>query len=113
MDEELIFDWIKEADGVFSIGKHVESEIIPFINGLEACKRPVHKIYLPSYPLELFEIQREVNEKKVHGTQNISVMTGNAHDLEISGLDFPLAISSIAVALEHIKNFDDVRTTSS
>ena len=110
VDEELIFDWMKEADVVFSIGKHVESDIIPFINGLEVCKRPVHKMYLPSYPLESFEIQKEVNKEKVHGTQNISMMTGETHDLEISGLDFPLAISSIAAASEHIKNFNDVRT---
>ena len=100
---------MKEADVVFSIGKHVESEMIPFINGLEASRRPVYKIYLPSYLLESFEIQREVNGKKVHGTQNISMMTGETHDLEINGLDLPLAISSIAAASEHIKNFDDVR----
>ena len=110
VDEELIFDWLKEADVVFSIGKHVESEVIPYVSGLEASKRPIHRIYLPAYPLEFFDIQREVKEKKVHGTQNISMMTAEAHDLEVSGLDFPLAISSIAAASEHIKNFDDVRT---
>ena len=110
VDEELIFDWLKESDVVFSIGKHVESEVIPYVNGLEDSKKPVHRIYLPAHPLEFFDIQREIKEKKVHGTQNISMMTAEAHDLEVSGLDFPLAVSSIAAASEHIKNFDDVRT---
>ena len=110
VDEELIFDWLKEADVVFSIGKHVESEVIPYVSGLEASTKPIHRIYLPAYPLEFFDIQREVKEKKVHGTQNISMMTAEARDLEVSGLDFPLAVSSIAAASEHIKNFDDVRT---
>ena len=110
VDEQLIFDALKEADVVFSIGKHVESEVIPYVSGLEASTRPTHRIYLPAYPLEFFDIQREVKEKKVHGTQNISMMTAEAHDLEVSGFDFPLAVSSIAAASEHIKNFDDVRT---
>ena len=68
MDEQLIFDALKEADVVFSIGKHVESEVIPYVSGLEASTRPTHRIYLPAYPLEFFDIQREVKEKKVHGT---------------------------------------------
>ena len=37
------------------------------------------------------------------GLQNISMMTAEAHDLEVSGFDFPLAVSSIAAASEHIK----------
>ena len=54
VDEDTLLEWLVEVDIVFSVGKAVESEIIPFITSLAPEQRPTHKLYIPSYPLELF-----------------------------------------------------------
>ena len=110
-DEDMLLEWLSEADIVFSIGKVVESEIISCIASLDPEQQPIHKLYIPGYPLELFKVRRAATErKKLQGTQNVTLMTGNRKDLEISGLDFPLAVASTARASKHILEFDGVKT---
>ena len=73
IDEDSLLEWLSEADVIFSVGKAVESEIISAIASLPPEERPGHKLYIPSYPLELFNIHRdEVEGNKVQGTQNIT-----------------------------------------
>ena len=110
-DEDMLLEWLSEADIVFSIGKAVESEIISCISSLDPEQQPIHKLYIPGYPLELFNVRRAATErKKLQGTQNVTLMTGDRKDLEISGLDFPLAVASAARASKHILEFDGVKT---
>ena len=110
-DEDMLLEWLSEADIVFSIGKAVESEIISCIASLDPEQQPIHKLYIPGYPLELFKVRRAATErKKLQGTQNVTLMTGDRKDLEISGLDFPLAVASAARASKHILEFDGVKT---
>ena len=52
IDDETLLDWLNEADIIFSVGKAVENELLPYITALDPEKKPVHKIYIPSYPLE-------------------------------------------------------------
>ena len=52
-DEDILLEWLSEADIVFSVGKEIESEIISSIASLAPEQRPIHKMYIPSYPLEL------------------------------------------------------------
>ena len=74
-------------------------------------EKPVHKLYIPSYPIELFNVRQEtVQGNKIRGTQNVTMMTGNKKDLEVSGLDFPLAIASVSGAAKHILEFDGIKT---
>ena len=68
VDDEMVSDWLKETDVIFSIGKAMESELVPYITGIDEDNRPIHKIYIPSYPLELFHILREKKGKEVVGT---------------------------------------------
>ena len=87
VNEEQLLDWLKGADVVLSLGKVLHSEITPYITSLKPGEKPVHKMYIPTFPLELFNIQREiVRGNKLEATQNISLMTGEVKDLEVSGL---------------------------
>ena len=110
VDDEMLLDWLNEADIVFSVGKAVESELTDFIKAIEDDKKPIHKMYIPSYPLELFHNVREEKGKEVVGTQNITMMSAEFKDLDVTGLDFPLAVNATIGAAEHIRDFDGVRT---
>ena len=67
-------------------------------------------MYIPSYPVELFHIVREQKGKEVVGTQNITMMSAEFKDLDVTGLDFPLAVNATIGAAEHIRDSDGVRT---
>ena len=111
IDEDTLLDWLSEADVVFSLGKSVESEIISYIASLDHANQPMHKLYVPGFPLELFNVRRgKVDGNKVQGTQHITVITGEQKDLEINGIDFPLAVLSAAGASKHIWDFHTVKT---
>ena len=109
IDDDVILDWLNEADIVFSIGKTVEDELMAYITALEPEKRPIHKIYFPLYPLELFAVKPENVQGKVQGTQNVSMMSGEIKDLCVNGLDFPLAVSATAGASDYIQFNDGVK----
>ena len=110
VEDEMVSDWLNEADVVFSVGKAVESELLPCVAGMDEEMRPIHKIYIPSYPQEFFYVVREQKGKEVVGTQNLTIMSGGIKDLDITGLDFPLAVNATIGTAEHIRDFDGVRT---
>ena len=110
IDDEMLEEWLIEGDVVFSVGNSVESELVPYIKGLDEENRPIHKIYIASYPVELFHVNEEPKETKIEGTQNITMMSGEIKDLDVTGLDFPLAVNATIGAAEHIRDFDGVRT---
>ena len=111
IDEESLTEWLSEADVVFSVGKEVEAEIFSSIASLPPEEKPIHKLYIPSYPLELFNVRRDAVEgNKVRGTQNVTLMTRNKKDLQIGGLDFPLAVAAVSGASKHILEFDGLKT---
>ena len=110
IDDEMLEEWLTEADVVFSVGNSVKNELVPYIKGLDEENRPIHKIYIPSYPVELFHVSQEPKETKIEGTQNITMMSGEIKDLDITGLDFPLAVNATIGAAEHIRDFDGIRT---
>ena len=109
IDDDMLEDWLNEADIVFTVGKAVESELVPYLAGINAEKRPIHKMYIPTYPVELLNVAREEKGEKVEGTQNITMMSAEFKDLKITGLDFPLAMNATIGAAEHIRDFDGVR----
>ena len=111
VDEDMLLEWLSEADLVFSIGRAVESEIISCRESLDPDQQPVHKLYIPGFPLELFNVRRgKIKGNKVQGTQNITLMTGDKKDLDINGLDLPVAVTSMADASKHIWDFHTVKT---
>ena len=111
IDDDSLLEWLGDSDVVFSLGKEMESEILSCIASLPPEQQPIHKLYIPAFPVELFNVRRgKVDANKVRGTQNVILMTGDRKDLEISGLDFPLAVASISRASKHILDFDSVKT---
>ena len=73
-------------------------------------KRPVHKKYFPSCPLDMFAVKPDNTEGKVRGSQNVYMMSGEIKDLNIKGIDFPSDITATAGASEHMRKFNEVRT---
>ena len=110
VDDEMLLEWLEEAEVVFSIGKAVENELQPYILAPDSETRPIHKLYFPSYPLELFELKQDSAKAKIWGTQNVCMMSGEMKDLEIDGLDFPLAVTATAAASEYIRFNDRLKT---
>ena len=110
IDSDMVENWLEAADIVFSVGKPVENELINHIKAIDEDNKPIHKMYIPSYPLELFHMKREQVGEKIEGTQNITMMSGEIKDLKITGLDLPLAVNATIEAAEHIRDFDGVRT---
>ena len=111
VDNEMLSEWLNKGDVGVTVGKAVESELVPYISGVYEGIRAIHHTYIPSYPLELFHVVREQKGKEVVGTQNITMMSGEIKDLDITGLDFPLAVNATIGAAGHIRDFDGVRTT--
>ena len=109
IDDDILFDWLNESDIVFSIGKTVEDELLTSIAALDPDRKPIHKMYLPSDPLELFSVKQEKVYSEVRGTQNVSMMSGEIKHLDVSGLDFHLAVSAAAAASDHVQFNDGVK----
>ena len=57
IDDDVLLDWLHETDIVLSLGKTIEDELLSYIEALEPKKRPIHKMYIPLYPLELFSVK--------------------------------------------------------
>ena len=111
VDDDMLEDWLNEADIVLSVGKAVESELVPYLDGINDKNRPIHKMYIPTYPVELFHTcERRQRKGKIEGTQNITMMSAEFKDLKVTGLDFPLAVNATIGAAEHIRDFNGVRT---
>ena len=110
VDEDLLLEWLSEAHEVFSVGHAMEKEIMSHIRGLADDKKPIHKLYIPGYPLELFTVRPEVTGNKVQSTQNVTMLAEELKSLDVNGLNFPLAVAATAEASKHITDFDEVRT---
>lgn len=57
--EEVLLEWLKDAEVVFSIGENVKSDIDLYIKCLKETERPVHKMYVPRCPADLLTIMQE------------------------------------------------------
>ena len=111
IDEDVLLDWLTEADVVFSVGKAVQAELLPHIGSLPAENRPIHKLYMPSFPLELFNVQRDIfKDSKTRVNKNVMLMLGERKDMDVSGIDFELAASATVAASKHIVTFDGLKT---
>ena len=109
IDDEVLLNWLKEADVVVSIGKPVEDELLPYIAALDPEKRPIHKMYLPSVPMDFCPDEERNVQENIRGTQHVCMMSGDIKNLDKNDLDFTLAVTAAARASEHLRNFDGVR----
>ena len=49
VDEDVLLEWLSEADVVFSVGKAVENEIFSSIASLDPEQQPIHRTFLDSH----------------------------------------------------------------
>ena len=99
VDEEMLTEWLQEADLIFSVGDgiftlidcHIES------NDLDI----EHRLYLPGFPLDFFEIERNPRKCTLTGEQSILVMTSDLNP-NVSGVDMELAVVATSQSSDNI-----------
>ena len=99
-DEALLREWLCEAEVVFSMEKSIRDEITRQIPMIEVEKVPLHKEYIPGYPIEFFEInseERRKSESERERETEIMMITPMKKD-EMKGFDFALAVNSVSNA---------------
>ena len=72
----MLKEWLIETDYIFSVGKALHAEIEPFITSIEPDQRPEHKMYIPGFPLELFDIRKCIESsvgKRLEVTQHVTL----------------------------------------
>ena len=80
----------------------MKSDIDPYIECLQETEKPVHKMYIPGCPADLLTIMQEERASPIRGPQNISVMTQERKNLEVTGLSYQLAVASSTMASQSI-----------
>ena len=105
IDENSLVEWLVEAKVVLSLGDAVKLEIDMYIEGLKENERPVHNAYIPGCPGELLTVLQDKRTSPVKGPQNITVITTERKDLNVSGLNYQLAVASSTLASENVHRF--------
>ena len=99
---DLLYDWLGEADVVFPIGQAAYEKITSCVEASSHGPPPVNKMYIAAYPKDLFaDDEKPPSNSNVR--PNITVITGEKKNSDVSGFDFPLAVSSTAAAAKYIQ----------
>ncbi len=103
IDENTLQTWIESSVLILSVGSGIKLEIDEYISlfGIDDSDIP-HILYTPNCPFDLFKIERPSRPEPVKGPQIISVITGEAKDLRVKGLNYDLAVSAAAKATHAI-----------
>ena len=104
-DVNLLLQWLKGCKMVLSIGESVKADIDQYVHCLDQSEKPIHQTYIPGCPAELLTILQGKRSSSVTGPQKISVVTKEKKDLEVSGLNYSLAVASATMAAENIHRF--------
>ena len=98
-DEESLLLWLQEANVVLSVGNKVFSKIESCIDSNDIDID--HKLYLPGFELDLFNIERKIKlNKHPVGEQNILMTRAELDNFQALNLDFELAVTSSAKVSE-------------
>ena len=100
VDEEVLEAWLCEADLVLSVGGNVWMQIASFIN--DRCITTEHELYLPGLSAEFIKMRKHQPNRQLAGEQNVLIMVPERDHLEVSGLDFELAVISTVQASQNI-----------
>ena len=102
-DEDSLLLWLHETDVVLSVGNKVFSKIKSCIDSNDIDID--HKLYLPGFELDLFNIERKIKPNKHPvGEQNILMIKPELENFQASNLDFELAVTSSAKVSEKMLN---------
>ena len=100
MDDDRLQSWLNEADLILSVGGNVWMQIDSFIN--DRCITTEHKLYLPGLSAEFTKMREPHPNRQLSGEQNVLIMVPERDHLEVSGLDFELAVISTVQASQNI-----------
>ena len=100
VDEDRLEGWLKEADLVLSVGGNIWMQINSFIS--DRCITKEHKLYLPGLSAEFTKMREPQPNRQLSGEQNVLIMVPERDHLEVSGLDFELAVISTVQASQNI-----------
>ena len=100
VDEECLTEWLQEADIVLSVGNTIWMKIDSHIMANDISIE--HKLYIPGFPLDFFQIESNPRKKTLIGEQGILLMANEIENLALSGLHFELAVVSSSQASENI-----------
>ena len=106
VDEECLTEWLREADIVLSVGNNIFMKVESCLKSFDDEDKVDHKLYLPGFPLDFFKIQQKENCGIVRGEQNILLMTAERKNLEVTGLNFELAVVSCAKSSLNITAYE-------
>ena len=73
-DKELLREWLSETNVVFSLTTAMRSEIERQMKEMKKEDLPLHKSYIPGYPVELFNLDGE-DIRKSQSVREISMLT--------------------------------------
>ncbi len=103
-DDESLKEFLEMSHAVLSLGPFIFKEVYKFIkNRYTSHHKPIHQLYLPGCPLELFEVKREAEEG---GVTDILNMTSDTKEHETQ--DFDLAVAATLKASEATYNADKI-----
>ena len=97
VDKNILNNWLKAADIIFLVGHAVKAEIEIY---LESSDPRVHGVYIPNVPTDLFTIEQE--NRKCEGKQVITLMTNERKNLNVTGLNYELAMAAAVKAADII-----------
>ncbi len=102
IDEDLLVEWLRNADFVFSVGKGIQFEIETYLDYLDEDARPQHELYIPGCSVDLLKLARRQKEEPVKGPQTITMITNERKEISVRGLDFKLGIAATAKATQKV-----------
>ena len=100
VNEDILTEWLLEADVVFSVGDNMFMKIDSHIEAHDIDIE--HKLYLPGFPLDFFQIEPNPRKATLVGEQSILVMTSETENMVVSGIDFELAVVAASQASDNV-----------
>ena len=92
VNEEKLTEWLEDADLVFSVGDNMFMKIDCHVESHDIDIK--HKLYLPGFPLDFFQIEPNPRKTTLVGEQSILMMT--------SEVDFELAVLATSQVSDNI-----------
>ena len=104
VDRMILASWLHDSDMILSVGHGVEAEIKPYLEDMEEREKPIPIMYVPHYPLRLLTIKQPT--RTLNGKHVITMMVTERKNLDISGLNYELAVAAVTRAVDSILSLE-------
>lgn len=103
VDDDLMLEWLKDADIVLSVGQSLCDEVKNQILSLETHCQPKHSCYLPCPVRFLTESGPHTTNSNLAKIQNILLPVREKLNMAVPGIDFKLASSVATRVSAHLR----------